>query len=54
MVSQLQLAAEGLPLPEDRLLTFVEGAQVCVQAGGPSTQVTVLWLTLSNPKPLNP
>ena len=28
MVSALQLAAEALPLPEDRLLTFVEGAQV--------------------------
>lgn len=28
LVSQLQLAAELLPLPEDRLLTFVEGAQV--------------------------
>lgn len=28
LVSQLQLAAEALPLPEDRLLTFVEGAQV--------------------------
>lgn len=28
MVSALQLAAEVLPLPEDRLLTFVEGAQV--------------------------
>jgi hypothetical protein len=28
VVSGLQVAAESLPLPEDRLLTFVEGAQV--------------------------
>lgn len=28
IVTGLQLAAELLPLPEDRLLTFVEGAQV--------------------------
>ncbi len=32
VVSQLLLAAEGLSLPEDRLLTFVEGAQVCLFA----------------------
>jgi hypothetical protein len=34
VVSQLQLQAELLPLPEDRLLTFVEGAQVRVGVGG--------------------
>ncbi|KAL4423746.1 hypothetical protein ABPG75_001047 [Micractinium tetrahymenae] len=43
IVSVLQLAAEVLPLPEDRLLTFVEGAQVLGLVGSARKRVLLLW-----------
>lgn len=43
IVSGLQLAAEVLPLPEDRLLTFVEGAQVLGLVGSVRKRVLLLW-----------